>query len=112
MACDCGTDFNTCDNKDLTTQELFKMLLAQMPSLIPALRVCVSNADDLGGLRVDDFEATPGQTVFVLANPIRLNAQVFIDGAIQQGGYGAYIVGGTNVTLPAQAEGSQITILS
>jgi len=100
-----------CDNKPLGVEQLFKLLLAEIAPETPGVRVCITNGDTVGGLCVDDFVATAAQTVFTLAAPIRKSVAVFKNGALQHG-VGTWAIGGTTVTLPAQGEGTEITILT
>lgn len=108
----CLEDFIDCDIKELSVDQLFRLLLAATTGGDAAIRTCVSNGDEIGGLCNDEFVASAGQTNFVLANPVRKQIAVFVDGAIQGAGYGSYTIGNPNVTLPAQADGSVVQILS
>lgn len=105
-------EYLDCDIKELSVDQLLRLLLAATTGGDPAIRTCVSNGDEVGGLCNDEFVAGAGQTNFVLANPVRKQIAVFVDGAIQGPGYGIYAVGSPSVTLPAQADGSVVQILS
>ncbi len=108
-------DYIDCSNKNKTPKELFKMLLSKVglaPNEVPAIRVCISNVDEVGGQCVDHFVATAGQTDFVLANNIRKQVSWFRNGSIMHSDPTTAVVGQKTVELPAQVLGSEITILS
>ncbi len=82
----CLEDFVDCLNKTQSPLELLKLLLAKVgvvPNEKPAIRVCVSNADELGGLISDEFIASAAQTDFPLSEPLRIDYAAFKNGAIK-----------------------------
>jgi len=114
----CLEDYIDCTDKkkNLTPGQLLKLLLAKITIGVkekPAVRVCISNADEVGGACVNHYIATAGQTVFPLGgtNKIRKSFAWFRNGAIQHN-TPAFAVGDVSVTLPAQAQGTEITIIS
>lgn len=111
----CIEDFIDCVNKALSPMELFKLLLAKVgvvPNEKPAIRVCVSNADELGGLNVKHFVAGPGQTIFTMDEPIRRKVFYFKQGAAKHSFPVSAVVGQNDVELPAQVDGTEISIIT
>lgn len=108
-------DFIDCTNKQLSIGQLFKLLLVKVglaPDEKPAVRVCVSNVDELGGLCVTDFTATGGETSIALPEPIRKKGVIVINGSFQHG-IGTFVVGATSVTgIPALPAGVEVAVLT
>lgn len=103
----CEEPFITCDNAYLGVEQIFRALLVDIDGK-PGIRTCsVSSADS--GINVQHFVATAGQTIFTVTNPIVNDYMLSKDGAIKQTGHNK--TGPSEITMPAQLVGTEITIM-
>lgn len=107
----CEEPFITCDNKELGTEQLLRLLLAKVGDDLPAIRACLVNGSAVGGPRVAHFVATAGQTTFTLPENIRLEVAWFRNGAIKHSAPDSAVVGQKDVVIPAQPVGTEISFI-
>jgi hypothetical protein len=104
---DCDVPFIDCDTKELTVEELLKLLVVKLPDGSAALRSCGCGCES--GLNVEHFSATPGQTVFALAAIPKGDYLLTKDGAVKQASHSQ--TGPQEITMDnPQAEFTEITI--
>lgn len=106
----CDTDFITDENKQLGTEQLLRLLLAEIAPETPAVRVCLTNGDSVGGTRFFPVVASAGQTAFVLPFPVRMEVGFSKNGAMKQE-IPVFVVGSPNVTISAQPAGTEILFI-
>lgn len=107
----CEEPYIDCDNASLGTEQLLRLLVAKLGNGDPAMRVCVSNGDAIGGPKFAHLTATvPNQTNWVLPSPVRDQVGFARNGALKFENAGGTI-GNPNVTTPPQPVGTEITFI-
>ncbi|MCA9497130.1 MAG: hypothetical protein KC589_09365 [Nanoarchaeota archaeon] len=107
----CEENYIECDIKSIGIEQLIRLMVVLDGNGNPALRSCADNSA-LGGVTVDHFIATAGQTNFTVSNPIKKNVAWFRNGAIKHEPPVSAVIDGTTVVLPPQPLGTEITIIS
>lgn len=101
-----GDELITCDNNDLSLEDILKLLIVEDASGNPALAVYGVGAG--GTAEHQEFTTTGGQTVFNCTITLDANYKVFVDGIFQSWGH-ARVGNVVTFTVPFNA-GHEVSI--